>query len=236
MNNPGNPHDWESHDEAVSDLYRATHDIEPPAWLDEKILAAARTAVASPSTSATPRSRRRGARFWAIPVALAATVIMAVGIVRLARETGEWAPQSLEMPMNQASSLAEPAAEADTASSDQRALGSAKQQPAAMPPLPAPAPPAAPATHIMRSAPAIQEEGEPIPEERRKQNIFQTRPAMQDEDAGIHRQQADRSPEEWLADITKLQRQGRSAEAQANLEAFRRRYPNYPQPVREGTD
>jgi len=228
------PRDWESHDEAVSELYRATCDIKPPDWLDERILMAAQTAIAPSAPPTTPRLQRRNIRFWAMPVALAATVIMAVGIVRLARETGEWDAR-MDRPMK-VQSLAEPAAEADAAHSDQRELGSAKQQPAATPPLPAPPPPAAPAARMMRSTPSMQGEGELMLRERRQQNIFQTKPVMQDEDAGLQRQRADRSPEEWLADIARLRQQGRTAEAQASLEEFRRRYPHYPQPIGEGTD
>jgi hypothetical protein len=235
MNNPGNPHDWKSHDEAVSDLYQATRDIEPPAWLDESILAAARTAVAPSLTPATPRSRRRSTRLWAIPVALAVTVIMAVGIVRLAQETGNWMPPNLEAPMP-VQSLAEPAAEASASFSSQRELDSAKQQPAATPPLSAPPPPAAPATRMMRSEPSMREEGELMPEQRFKQNILQTRPVMQDENTEIRRQRANRSPEEWLADIARLRQQGRTAEARASLEEFQRRYPSHPPPTGEGTD
>ncbi len=35
-------------------------------------------------------------------------------------------------------------------------------------------------------------------------------------------------PEAWLAHIEALRRQGREAEAEASLKAFRERYPNYP--------
>jgi hypothetical protein len=58
---------------------------------------------------------------------------------------------------------------------------------------------------------------------------------MQDEDTGNPRQQDDRSPEEWLADIAELRRQGRIAEAEASLAKFRRRYSDYRQPIWEGT-
>lgn len=37
-----------------------------------------------------------------------------------------------------------------------------------------------------------------------------------------------RSPERWLEDIAGLRRQGRDAEAAANLREFRRHYPDYP--------
>ncbi|MBL8250454.1 MAG: hypothetical protein JNK31_02170 [Candidatus Competibacter sp.] len=39
---------------------------------------------------------------------------------------------------------------------------------------------------------------------------------------------ADRSPEQWLEDINQLRRQGRTAEADARLAEFRRRYPDHP--------
>jgi hypothetical protein len=35
------------------------------------------------------------------------------------------------------------------------------------------------------------------------------------------------TPEEWLEDIERLRREGRDAEAEASLSAFRRRYPDY---------
>lgn len=229
-----NLRDWESHDETLSILYQATHDIEPPAWLDERILTAAHVAVAPPRpTPAAPCSRRRSIRFWAVPVALAATVIMAAGIVRLARETGEWAPRP-QMPMESPSSLAEPAAKADTAPAGQRAAESAHQDSSAATPSLAPASPAAPAIRMMRMAPpssaasSMQEKKAPIAEEQHRQDILQIAPAMRDEEAKLERQAVDRPPEKWLADIAELRRQGRLAEAEASLAAFRRRYPDYP--------
>lgn len=237
-----NPRDWESHDEAVSILYRTTQDVEPPAWLDERILTAAHMAVAPPQpTPAISRSRRRSVGFWAMPVALAATVIMAVGIVRLARETGEWAPRP-QMPMESPSSLAEPAAKADTAPAGQRAAESANQGSSSAASSLAPASPAAPAIRMMRMAPpspaasSMQEKEAPIAEEQRRQDILQIAPAMRDEEARPERQAVDRPPKEWLARIAELRRQGRIVEARASLEEFRRRYPDYPQPIWEETD
>ncbi|HCB15363.1 MAG TPA: hypothetical protein DEP36_17595 [Gammaproteobacteria bacterium] len=237
-----NLRDWESHDETLSILYQATHDIEPPAWLDERILTAAHRAVAPPQpTPATPYSRRRSVRFWAMPVALAATVIMAAGIVRLARETGEWAPRP-QMPMESPSSLAEPAAKADTAPAGQRTAESAHQGSSSATSSLAPASPAAPAIRMMRMAPpssaasSMQEKKAPIAEEQHRQDILQIAPAMRDEEAKPERQAVDRPPKEWLAHIAKLRRQGRIAEARASLEEFQRRYPDYPQPIWEETD
>ncbi|MCB1826553.1 MAG: hypothetical protein KDJ54_19025, partial [Candidatus Competibacteraceae bacterium] len=104
------PRNAEFHDEDLSALYRATRDPEPPAWLDQRILTAANAAPQPAPALAPPRSRRRRTRPWAVPAALAATVVLAVGIVRLARETGEWSPPPASKALR---ALAEPAAEAD---------------------------------------------------------------------------------------------------------------------------
>lgn len=58
------------HDENLGHAYRALAKEEPPAALDAAILAAARRAVARPSL----------ARRWAVPVSLAATLVLVVGV------------------------------------------------------------------------------------------------------------------------------------------------------------
>jgi len=250
------PRNGEVYDETLSALYEATRDVEPPAWLDQHILTAAQAAVALPPKPAASRSQRRSVRSWALPVALAATVIMAVGIVRLVRETGEWQPRmdmpvkarsvaepaaeaDIDIPMN-TRSMAEPAAEVDAVSSDPPVLQPTGQRPSAAPPAPI----AEPALRMMQratpspAAPAMREQELLMSEERRKQDMDgpRIRPVLRDEEAKIQRQRADRSPEEWLADIAELRRQGRITEAAASLAEFQSRYPDYPQPILEGTD
>jgi hypothetical protein len=58
------------HDEKLDRAYRALANEEPPASLDAAILAASRRAVARPSL----------ARRWAVPVSLAATLVLVVGV------------------------------------------------------------------------------------------------------------------------------------------------------------
>ncbi len=232
------PRDAEFHDEDLSALYRATRDPEPPAWLDPRILAAANAAPQPVPTLAPPRSRRRRTRVWAVPAALAATVVLAVGIVQLARETGEWSPPPESKALR---SLAKPAAEVDAAAfgrtesrADHRAPPSAANLRPAMSrgeavrvaPPSAPALPAAPPAVLEQrsmphqTAPAEQE---------RQQDVLRAAPAGRraDEDAALRDYLDRRSPEKWLAAIAELRRQGRTAEADASLAEFRRRYPDY---------
>ena len=171
-----------------------------------------------------------------MPVALAATIIMAVGMVRLTWEAGEWDAR-MDRPM-QTSSLAESAAEADAARPERREREAAKPQPAATLSLPASASPTitAPARMMRMAPPSVRGEEERMSDEQRLRNILQTKPATRDEDTKRPQQQTDRSPEEWLAHIARLRQQGRIAEAQASFEEFRRRYPHYPLPIEEGTD
>ncbi|MCB1825987.1 MAG: hypothetical protein KDJ54_15985, partial [Candidatus Competibacteraceae bacterium] len=67
-------------------------------------------------------------------------------------------------------------------------------------------------------------------ERERQQELLQAAPTGQraDQDAALSDRLDRRSPEEWLAAITELRRQGRTAEADAELAEFRRRYPDYP--------
>ena len=198
----------EVHDERLSELYRATRAAEPPAWLDQRILTAARMATKPRPALAIPLLRRRGPRFWAVPAALAATVVLAVGLLpRLPSLVGEpdGMPAALEEKALRA--LAQPAAERDAArvESTQPATPAASPVPLqAVPASSAPARPPAPASRPV----------EPLQRSEGKTNIH---------DSTIRR-----SPAAWRAEIAELRRQGRHAEAEARLAAFRRRYPHEP--------
>ncbi|QQS55480.1 MAG: hypothetical protein IPM89_06730 [Candidatus Competibacteraceae bacterium] len=236
------PRDAEFHDEDLSALYRTTRDPEPPAWLDPRILTAANAAPQPVPTLAPPRSRRRRTRMWAVPAALAATVVLAVGIVRLARETGEWSspPESKAL-----RSLVEPATEVNAAASgraqsraDDRPSPSAANLRPVMPmgeavrvaPPSLPALPALPAASPLGSEPRSMPYRTAPAEQERQRNEFQAAPTGRraDQDAALRDHLDRRSPEEWLAVIAELRRQGRTAEADARLAEFQRRYPNYP--------
>ncbi|MFO1423925.1 MAG: hypothetical protein U1F70_09780 [Candidatus Competibacteraceae bacterium] len=205
----------EVHDQRLSELYRATRDAKPPVRLDQRILAAARTAVEPRPTSSIPMLRRRGPRFWAVPVALAATVVLTLGVLlRLSPQVGELdkTPAALEEQALRAS--AQPAAKLDAARTE--SVQPTLSAPAASPASPQPAPvsstvsrPPAPAPRPAKPPPA--------------------KPFQQSEGkADLHDSTTRRSPAAWRAEIAELRRQGRTAEAEARLAEFRRHYPHEP--------
>ena len=241
------PRDAEFHDKDLSALYRVTRDPEPPAWLDQRILTAANTAPQPVQTLTPSPSRRRRTRLWAVPAALAATVVLAVGIVRLARESGEWGP----LPENKTlHSAAESAAEADATAAGRAQfsdhdrpsspavelrptmpLGEAvRVAPQSLPALPAAAPPVELEQESMPRRPAPAERERAREERERARDWLWAAPTGQraDQDAASQDRSDQYSPEEWLAAIAELRRQGRTAEADAKLAEFRRRYPDYP--------
>lgn len=201
------PRDQEWQDQELSALYQVIPKVEPHPWLDDQILTVARAAVAPRPKPAIPRFR--SFRFWAAPVALAATLIMAVGIVQLAHEANEREP-SMDMKVQ---SSAKPAAEADAAPAGRLEFKAADRA------LPA-VPPASPAP----------EPSTLMPMERRKADLLQEAPAAVEGETTVRQRKAERSPTEWLAEIAELRQQGRTAEAEASLAEFRRRYPDYYQP------
>lgn len=81
-------------DPRLAALYRAGADAAPPAHLDDAIRAAARREVAA-------GPRRSGARRWAVPVSLAAVVVLSVTVVTLMREQGVDRPESMIQPQAQ---------------------------------------------------------------------------------------------------------------------------------------
>ncbi|MDG4552378.1 MAG: hypothetical protein P9F19_10395 [Candidatus Contendobacter sp.] len=212
MNDP-RPGEWnepdEVRDERLSELYRATRAADPPAWLDQRILAAARTAAEPRSTPSIPLPRRRGFRFWGAPVALAATVALTVGLLRWLPPVGELGGKPAALEEQALRAPAQPAAKLDAARAE--IAPSARSMPAASPPSPPPVPassaPARPSTPASRLA-------EPLPPSEDK--------------AVLHDATTRRSPAAWRAEIAELRRQGRHAEAEARLAEFRRRYPHEP--------
>ena len=207
----------EVQDERLSELYRVTRDAEPPAWLDQRILTAAQTAMQQRPASTISWLRPRGFRFWAAPVALAATVVLAVGLLRGLPPAGDLSGIPAPMAEKAAPPLARPAAELNAAR--------AKNADAAVTP-PAASSPTLPSSvkpdeqHRIRSR--------AIPEAVRSES-FQAAPARRpaDEEATSLQQPADhRSPAAWRAEIAELRRQGRTAAAEARLAEFQRQYPH----------
>ena len=221
MNDP-RPDEWnaldEVHDERLAELYRTTRHADPPAWLDQRILTAARTAVKPRRTPAIPWFRRRGPRFWAAPVALAATVVLAVGLWRGLPPAREISERPTAVEEKTAQSLAPPAANLNAAPTNSADT--------------AVAPPAAPSA---APPPKLDEQRllrpRAIPMEPMRSESLQAAPARRpadEEAASIQKRIERRSPTAWRAEIAELRRQGRNAEADARLAEFRRHYPEEP--------
>lgn len=183
---------------------------EPPRDIDAAILAAARDAV---------RPRRAGARRWWLPVSIAATALLALSVVlEVRQETGG----------NRMPEVDVPPARTEGATS---ANGSATPSPppaaeiAAPPYRPAvadqareslhgsPPPQAAPA----RAAPAGKRSGE-TSEAVSPASGHAASPASGEPLA---------SPEEWLARIEALERDGRTLEAEHERAALESAYPGW---------
>lgn len=242
--------DDELHDETITALYRPTRQAEPPEWLDRRVLMAAGAAVGSRApTPSKPRKNR-----WTMPLALAATVVLTVGVVRVVRESGEFKSQAR---MEAVVPMAEPAAREGAAAVGNAGpavggAGTGSGKTSARPPAEAPIsppaatskesirnnltpsspPPAAPAHPAARAAPAEPaelKEHAPAVDELKKDEALRGRKRafeagmMGDRDPLFRRQQ-----EGWLKKIAELRRQGRTAEAEAELAEFRRRHPHYP--------
>ena len=121
-------------DPQLAAMYRAGADAAPPAHLDDAIRAAARREVA-----AGPRPA--GARRWAVPVSLAAVLVLSVSVVTIMREQGADRPESMISPpettaMTAPREIAEPPATAAPETMP-------KHRSATSPPVTAPAAPVA---------------------------------------------------------------------------------------------
>ena len=191
-------------DRDLSALYRQAAEEQPSAGLDARILAAARATTAPPQVVSQSWLNR-----WKIPVALAAIVLLTTTLTLLVQDedAGRLSvpdPVTTRAPIPAASSPQPvPGATLNLggAAAESRS-DTLRDQPAREKTRQeiqaAPPPPmAAPAARSM-AAPAAKR-------------------AELDE----------RSPEQWLADIRRLRREGRVEEAETSLAEFRKRYPKY---------
>lgn len=194
-------------DEQITHLYQETSVVEPPEWLDRRILMVATAAVtAPPVTQALPK--RRNPR-WVAPLALAATVVITVGLVRLMHQSGElqaplrseaaksWADQEVkeDSPAKQRAdslsadahlqsapeALAPPIAEMPTSQALGKAIGSSK--PATAPPpstesnASSLAAPAAPAASSAVPAASASRQRRAVEESQKKLETLEVAPA-----------------------------------------------------------
>ncbi len=234
-------------DPELSRLYKQASHAEPPPALDAAILAAAR-AVAAPQRPPRPWWRRLQA-----PLALAATVVLAV-VLTLSMDRNP--PPDGEIPATPSGKERPPAAEQFAPASRNAAEALTPAAPAAGMPArkeaqrsraipekqtPAtssqdslqPAAPTAvqgaPGASTAKAAPAPAADAEStgmLGSERRKPLAEPTLEAKREAATPLPQ----KSPEAWLEEIRSLRRQGRLAEAERGLREFRTTYPAYQLP------
>lgn len=230
-------------DSSLTRAYRSAANEQPPAEVDEAILAAARAQLES--TNRTTRRRPAYSPFsahWTIPVSAAAVLVITVGM-------GMFLTRDVETPMpfiqeGDALDETKPAAAplprkhlaAPPAAHEEMEI---RQQEA--PALSAPPRSADEHSGVRRPAAPLPEtlekkmESRPQPAAESVQRLTApptdaksaTDAAQSEEDSVGYRS----SPERWLAHIDALRRAKRHAEADASLEEFRRAYPKHPLPA-----
>ncbi len=202
------PHDdMPEHDPDISALYRKTGDIAPPASLDEAVLASARRAI---------HQRRQR---WILPLSTAAVLML--GITVLLKINSEWQPgDALE---RSAPAPAMPEEKAETSAGV----------------LAKKAAPASPEPQALRAVPPQQAA-------RAKTEIAESLGATTDTapmaDSTIQEaespviagmaqtEQKVLEPKPWIEKIRKLIEAKKPNEARKEMEAFRKRYPDYKLP------
>jgi hypothetical protein len=180
--------------------------IEPPKDLDAIVLDKARRAIHAP-----PPMRLYRAPRWALPVALAATILLSFSVV-----------------LN-ISLTTRPSGQHALTDQTSRASGALmeRQQPAS---APAPAmPPALENSPPVSAGKKAPEAFVPAPEPAREAaRAMQAPSARAHADAAIS-PKATPDPATWLRRIEALRAQGRTAEADAELRRFHQAFPDYPQ-------
>lgn len=219
----------------LSRAWRDAGDEEPDADLDEVIVEAARRKVRrGPRVAYSPFSRS-----WRVPLALAAVLVVSLTVTLVMHEeSGEPPP----VPVNGPTAAPQAAPGAPSVAAPASGEKPMEQKPL----LPAPREHARPDS---REREATPREAAPLsaspaassfaPEPAARQQAAPSAPAtlLEGKDAAAKAARAktedagrgdEMSPEEWLARIEKLRREGKEAEAEALLAEFRKRYPDYP--------
>jgi hypothetical protein len=239
----------EHEDPRVSAGYQALGREHPPEALDAAILAASRRAV-----GAGPRRSRL--RRWALPVSIAAVVVLTMSIVvrieleRPDLETATPVPVTPEVLEQKAPRRADEN-EADAARAKRKERPAAKAKSEALEAAPAPA--AAPARQFVPEPPAARSPASAEPTAPSALGAASAPAGVSEapaDRAGLANQgtgraasraaledrakasaeaagKRDESPREWLERIARLRREGHVKEADESLAAFRKRYPAY---------
>lgn len=188
-------------DPVVSQRYRELAREEPPSALDARILAAAH---GEEDLRLAPLVAPTGRRRWYVPLAAAAVIVLSV-VVTLQLQGEQPDPElALSAPATPGAGPASPA------------------QP------PAPKPQADAAREAPEKAPGVLRRTPEKPRVSAQEAAPVAAPApASGAEATAKLTQDALAPEEWLARIAQMRRDGRHAEADEAYAAFRRRYPEF---------
>jgi hypothetical protein len=242
-------------DPKLSRLYRGASSEGPPAAVDAAILAAARKQAPGPQRRERPSWLR-----WMAPASAMATLALGVSLALLVeRERPQPLDDAAGRAIPPRPQSRPPVAPAVTESPTLKSAAGAAPGAAAKREAPAAsAPPQAPAPADSASAPAhrLAEPAAPAADaftaERRAKAAASgtaresnagsdaalrgpeaaapAAPAAADKLAPLRPPSAQRSPEAWLDEISRLRREGREAEAALQLAEFRKAHPGYALP------
>jgi len=248
MSGPGRDEEFEAflrQRSVLSGGRRVAQQLEPSRDLDDIVLSQARQAIQSGPPLRVYRSPR-----WALPVALAATLLLSMSIVLNVSLNARRQSQALqEVPQAKAgtgaktdvvaSSVAAPAAPSAATAPTPPAEVAETAVDAARPAPPAPAleVPAAPAAReAMREAKVAAATGSrdlasgSLSAPASETGAAAREPGMQSLNSFAAAAGLDQDPKAWLQWITALRSQGRTAAADAQLRRFRAAYPDFAVP------
>ena len=247
-------HELEKMSSEVSERYRAGAQDEPPARLDAAVLAAARRGADKPVKRRNWQMPASIAAVLVIGISLVLTVrhnerpLPSLGQppadeAKLAKS----APAQLAMkakprvgtdsprearPSRERGARPdrEPQAREEVAISQGNSVRDSAVSGAAVPPVPLPAAPAleAPAQSAEQERPQMAASG--ALSSRKKAEVLSAIPQSRRNDESVQPQDsvAPVKPQDWLRRIDDLLRDGKDADAQAQLLDFRKQFPNYP--------
>jgi ribonuclease E len=216
-------------DPQVSNRYRELGAEEPPRALDEAILAAARR----PARSWTQR--------WAVPLSLAAVVVLSVTVtLRIQHEQPALeAPAEVRAPASKEAARPDAAQRQETIKAEKADKPAPRKEPVPFQPAPQTRPPAAaePPAKVRDEAPArsaaeaaAAAPAPPAPAsraERRAESGAAGAVAPQAAPQQALSKRAAETPERELERIAQLRRDGRHEDADKALAEFRKRHPDY---------
>lgn len=218
----------------LSYWYQQTKDLQPPSILDATLRTAANNAVRPPLS----RPRRTWWWRWAVPLSAAAVLLLSVTLAVWRRDVYTPLPVNLsprttvddQRPQQEYATPA-PEPQRPLATQPQREVDTSKSTELH---AQSPVPGVSMSSRLEESRPA---NAVPL-SDRTSASQRATPPAEslamggesegQDADEAKQRSDAERlPPEAWLQQIATLRQQGKIAEAEASLAAFKRRYPHY---------